>query len=85
MSELIKSKKVKVFSSTTTGAVDITTTATNYGAFQQDLQNAGLSVEKMNVVMRDASGARTALSFADTKLPEEDFVVLISPAMQKGA
>ncbi len=85
MSELIQSKKVKVFSSTTTGAVEFETTATNYGALQQDLQRAGLTVDKMNVVMRDASGARTALSFADTNLPEGDFVVLISPAMQKGA
>lgn len=78
-------KKVKIFSSTTSEVIELTTSATNYGAFQQDLQAAGLSLEKMNVVMRDQSGSRTALSFADTPLPQNDFVVLISPAMQKGA
>lgn len=86
MSEsVVIAKKVKVFSSTAGGAVDITTTATNYGAFQQDLQREGINVEKMNVVMRGEDKSRTALIYPDTPLPEGDFVVLISPAMQKGA
>ena len=72
-------RKIKVFS-TATGLKIVESSAVTWGELKEELSNADVSVSNVKAVENKTN---TTLELDDAKLPESDFVLMLSPEKTK--